>query len=840
MKDQQLYLDGILMDLGENTDIILDIKSNLFRDITKMTANNTYTIQLPKTAHNIAVLEFSGKPSTNTKYPFIFHTARFFRNGLEIIHNGRASVLSIEDNIEISVYWGLFPALTALQSSDLKLNELPCTKYLRFNKKNYADKYDDAIKEGVFYADYNPAQVDESTDDWAGYDITQGANREATYEFIDGKIKTGTETGAHISGEVLEDEAYKCLIIPFKAGEVASASSVIGSGDYRTWAVADEKMNIVSLSDDATDEYLPTDIDLQAPANAAYLVINTIKEYSASTTLKVNSKTESKARGVISTQASGGGSFGGNGSTDSGDTGSSSTGGGSFDGGTNGGGAFHKTQVGPIQPTASCNYILGLISKKTNVSFAWSEAAQEVVDGLAIPLVTRKADKNSLDGGIAATFYDTTSIGMLGFKLTKAAAYIFEQTSTGVKHSQLTAKAECKMIFDVQMIWSWNASGTSPTMWITSDYNGSTQKIGVYRYPACYIEVKVVSLHNSSQEESEYTKTYIAGLDPETDEGKTNYITDYSTSLVNGRFIHLAAGRGEIDLAAGDIITFEMKNPADKNLRDIKCYNGILTADVKPSDEVPYGGNFPIGINLPDIKVVDFIKAISVITGTFPCQQASDGVLKFSDIQALMSSRNDAADWTKKLIPSYGANLPKQTDFTVEDYCQHNIYKWKEDSTIYNKHDADMVIENETLEFTQDTYTLPFAASDGNRIPLYEWEETEGGTFGSSGKTSRSRTATKYKGCKDRIVNLSKTETGKVSLTFNIDLQEVFDTKLAKLRKSIGNARQITERFRLTDLEILNFDETKPVYLAQYGCYFAVIEIKTTDNGYCEVTMIEI
>lgn len=30
MTDQQLYIDGVLIDLPENTDVVLDIKSNLF------------------------------------------------------------------------------------------------------------------------------------------------------------------------------------------------------------------------------------------------------------------------------------------------------------------------------------------------------------------------------------------------------------------------------------------------------------------------------------------------------------------------------------------------------------------------------------------------------------------------------------------------------------------------------------------------------------------------------------------------------------------------------------------------------------------------------------------
>ena len=150
-----------------------------------------------------------------------------------------------------------------------------------------------------------------------------------------------------------------------------------------------------------------------------------------------------------------------------------------------------------------------------------------------------------------------------------------------------------------------------------------------------------------------------------------------------------------------------------------------------------------------------------------------------------------------------------------------------------------MTVDNKTLEYTQDVCTLPFAATDGNRIPIYEWESVTA-SVGRNGKTITTERATKYKACKDRIVNLTKSDIGYAALAFNIDLQNIFDTKLEKLRKTVANPHQITERFNLSDLEILNFDETKPVYLAQYGAYFAVLEIKTTSSGYSEVTMIEL
>ena len=939
MTDHQLYIDGILMDMSEETAITLDIKSNLFRDVTKMTANTTYTINLPKTAHNMAVLEFAGKPSTSSKYPYIFHTARYFRNGLEIIRNGRASVLSVKETIEISIYWGLFQALATLQSSDLKLNELNCTKYLRFSKNNTSDTYEKAISEGVFYGRYETAVFKTSSEEWQGYDSNVGGNSDTTYSLVDGKIRTGTEIGKYVSGEVLTDETYRCAIIPFEAGMRATISKVLGKGQFRTWAILDINKNVLSLADDAgkteketrpvltapdpmlgmfvsagdcianletsvametisirvraekagsveygtlnketgettpwgtydvaagktefsvvkrkpsgiliyikpsvdkminmalstgdvaayylsggklsqvqssgaysvkyTSESMPVDVDLQAPATAKLLIINAIKDYSTGTTILVKSISEPESNAKAS-RGTFGGSFG------------------------NSGGGTLKSE-GTIQPSVTAQYILDLITVQTGVEFGWSNRAKETINGLAVPLITRKADAQTVVGSLEGTFFQTESLGILDFQPTSLSE-VFDGMEIGHRYSQLNVKIACKMIFDVQMNWSWDASKVTPSghkSWSFGE--GSTESQAFYSYPPNYIEMKVK--HNNG--DGTWTETpYIAGLQQDETSGK--YVTDYESDKLNGRFIHLVSGRGEIDLEEGDIVTFEMKHPRNQALIGLRCYNGRLSASIKQSDEVPYGGNYPIGKNLPDIKVTDFLKCICILTSTFPSQRFIGGTLTFADIVSLWEAKAQAVDWTKKLIPSEASNHPRQTDFSVEDYCQHNIYKWKEDDTVYQQHDADMAIDNKTLEYTQDVCTLPFAATDGNRIPIYEWENHQY-TFGRTTKTVQ--TPTKYKACKDRIVNLTKNDAGYAELAFNIDLQGIFDSRLEKLRKTVANPHQITERFNLSDLEILNFDETKPVYLAQYGAYFAVLEIKTTNSGYCEVTMIEL
>lgn len=941
MTDQQLYIDGVLMDMSEDSAITLDIKSNLFRDITKMTANTTYTINLPKTAHNMAVLEFAGKPSTSSKYPYIFHTARYFRNGLEIIHSGRASVLSVKETIEISIYWGLFQALATLQSSDLKLNELNCTKHLRFAKSNSYDTYEKAIADGVFYGRYETAVAKTSSDEWMGFDQNVGGNSDTAYSLVEGKIRTGTEIGKYVSGEVLTDETYKCAIIPFEAGMRATISKVLGKGQFRTWAILDTNKNVISLADDAgktesetrpvlfapdpilgmfvsagacianletsvametisirvlaekagsveygaldtktgettqwgtyevaageteinvvkskpsgllvyikpsvdkmigksmstsvaayylsdgklsqvqasgeynvkyTSDSMPIDVDLQAPATAVWLIINAIKAYSTGTTILVKSKSETESNARASTRTfDGSGSFGG-------------------------GGSFGSSwSNGTIQPSVTAQYILDLVTAQTGVVFGWSNQAKEIIKGLAVPLITRKADAQTVVGSLEGTFFQTESLGILDFQPTSLSE-VFDGLEIGHRYSQLNVNIACKMIFDVQMNWSWDASKVTPSghkSWSFGE--GSTEWQAFYSYPPNYIEMKV----KHKNDDGTWTETpYIAGLQQDETSGK--YVTDYESDKVNGRFIHLVAGRGEIDLEEGDIVTFEMKHPKNRALFGLKCYNGRLTASIKQSDEVPYGGNFPIGKNLPDIKVTDFLKCICILTSTFPSQRFIGGTLTFADIVNLWEAKAQAVDWTKKLIPSEASNHPRQTDFSVEDYCQHNIYRWKEDDTVYQQHDADMTIDNKTLEYTQDVCTLPFAATDGNRIPIYEWESKQS-TFGNT--TYTRQVATKYKACKDRIVNLTKNDAGYAELAFNIDLQDIFDNKLEKLRKTVANPHHIVERFNLSDLEILNFDETKPVYLAQYGAYFAVLEIKTTSSGYCEVTMIEL
>lgn len=696
MTYQQLYIDGVLMDLDENTNIVLDIKSNLFRDVTKIAANNTYTINLPKTVHNMTAIDWAAKPKAGTKYPYVFHKARFFRNGLEIIKDGRLTLLSVSDTIEVVIYWGIFPAFDKLQENNLKLNEMKADEArLPFYRSNTIDSFSDAMARGYFYADYDSYQYQEEDTYWQGKQETVSSS-------------SSVETARSTDGE---------------------------------------------------------------------------------------------------TSASSGNS-------------------------TSGGGSFSDKHLGSriLLPTVSVSWVLGVIKSSSGVKFSWDEECTEYIDTLAIPLVTQNADEKTLEGVLDISFVGMKAkLGKMSFSINSIISAFGE--TEGEEADQLIVKAGCTINLNVSANWKWDASLAKPQGSRTFTLEDGTIKVvSVYSYPTTKIVVIVTSEHKEGDDEDSYIKKYTVGSD-------TQYTSSNDTEMQGGYFVHEINGGGKLELQEGDIITFELVNANNVVLRNMSLYGATASADLGDSDKVPYGGTFPIALNLPDVQVVDFVKVLSLLTGTFPRQVQNNEQITFVKYSAIIDNKKNAIDWSKRLIPSSGSNLPRKIEYTTDGgFCRHNYYKWTEDDTVKGSYNADFQLDNETLDLEQNVWTLPFAASDGDKVPI-QTPYSGNGSFDP--KQEASSSGGDYKGCKDRITNILD-GNGKARLQFNIDLQASIDDGYETIKKSLEKPKVITEYLYLSETEILHFDETVPVYLAQYGAYFAVTELKTTSNGYTEATLLQL
>ena len=123
MTRDELYINGDKVDVGD-TDISLNYKSNLLTDISKIVSNNSYTIKLPKTAKNLALIECAHLPSSTTKFPYLKHVGNVLRNGIIIVKDANVVLLSVSEYIETALSWGNVTNFAEIVSSDKKLTDL--------------------------------------------------------------------------------------------------------------------------------------------------------------------------------------------------------------------------------------------------------------------------------------------------------------------------------------------------------------------------------------------------------------------------------------------------------------------------------------------------------------------------------------------------------------------------------------------------------------------------------------------------------------------------------------------------------------------------------------------
>lgn len=126
---EQLYINGEAVDMGDGT-ISLVYKSNLFSDLSKITSNHSYTIQLPITEKNKRILDNPGRCSYDSSFPRKFHSAHYSRNGVEVLNAAKAILISVTTSTyEIALTWGIGDGIISLASLGLNLRDLPDANY---------------------------------------------------------------------------------------------------------------------------------------------------------------------------------------------------------------------------------------------------------------------------------------------------------------------------------------------------------------------------------------------------------------------------------------------------------------------------------------------------------------------------------------------------------------------------------------------------------------------------------------------------------------------------------------------------------------------------------------
>lgn len=691
MNDERLYIDGELVDIDDTTKITMDIKSNLFRDVSQIVSNSTYTVKLPKTVRNQMILKHSDLVQAKDNYPYLMHTARYYRNGVEIIKNGRLTILQVTDTaIEVCIVWGLFSQFSSLISKGTALNDLKSNDKILYNFANEVEKFEDVKAKPYFYAGYNVWRYEDEED------------------------------------------------LTWRTGLSMVSPGGRRDGDKKTWF-----------------------------------------EYRMS--------------------------FGGQRDP-------------------------NRKGLPLLHPVVRVPFVLSLIKSQTGVDFRFHEEAQEYINTLVLPLINRKANELTSEGAFSGTF-DPMSMqqGRMTLNVTGTSSVIGEQSGSRV--TAITVTTDATLIFDISAEWSFELGGRIKPVGTANHWGGGENDRYNFR-SGCVLRMTITK--------GEKQEVYDIGE-------KRDVFSVVVPKGYRGECRFNNAGYGKIEVVKGSTITFDWVDAT--NFPNMKVLEGTIKATISKGENVPDGGFFPIAYNLPKIKVIDFVKFLTAITGSFPLQITEDGIVRLAPLSKIWKRRNDAVEWTNKIIAPTSENKPSELNYKVENYGQHNRYKWKTDDTVKGHYDGDLKINNENLDVEKVMYEFPFAATDGNSVPMYKVEfdksTKDGSAFGDKRGEGKKDEIEKtkepsYTACKDRILRLRADGEGLAAAYFDINMQDILDDKYKDVARTLQQSKVIKEKILMRDIELLNFDETIPVYLAQYGAYFAVTEIRSSSNGIAEVTMLQL
>lgn len=291
----------------------------------------------------------------------------------------------------------------------------------------------------------------------------------------------------------------------------------------------------------------------------------------------------------------------------------------------------------------------------------------------------------------------------------------------------------------------------------------------------------------------------------------------------------------EASVVEGDYIVayIEWYCPENNDLDGVNVTSSSadVTASYEEAEQV-MGGMINTRDNLPEIKQLDFLKAVMAMQGMWAT--LADGVVHIQRISELYDGTRPTLDWSHKLVGS-GDGDAQKTTYSLSNYAQRNIFNYKEDDSVSVDASGALIVENSTLEATKDMLILPFSASDGDTIAHLKYEDDKV-------KTER---------VQPRIMLLTeKEENGKIYASLNFDTYSG-DMSVGSLRwgslladgyadwqRVVRTPIVIEERINLTEIDIKQLDFRNPIYLQKYGARFAVQKVQWSEGEASVVTLV--
>lgn len=459
-------------------------------------------------------------------------------------------------------------------------------------------------------------------------------------------------------------------------------------------------------------------------------------------------------------------------------------------------GSLMDNSLVTIFPSVTAAWLLSEISADAGITFEFPDGMMDVLNRVAIPCVDIKAGEGAWN---AAAFAGVAEVFNLSAGSTKSTMCTLNAMLITNDPRGIFKERRKKEIYG----------------WVFYDEIDHWEVVKTCYYAVFYtLDAEQIRVHYADSTPYRYTvpvpKLYMRCLDEDGKEMKTiTFESKQFDDATQGFFFDVDE---IVDVEDVDTFYFELDGvPAGAETFSIT--NALkLTVEY---DELEYGRDelYPIVPNLPDIEQVKFIQSLCEMFGLFAVGDPDDlKKIRFVSLDVLQDRKVSAVNWSGRLIYDKEKE-PEEVGFSFGDYAKRNLFKYKEDDDVPVSGDGEILLDNETLEPEKEVVELPFSASDGSSI--IQWELNDDGTEVSSMNAS------------PRIMMASPDDGGFAKLSFaGLSFDALIPKYYNTLEDLLQRAIRIKVKMRLNELDLKTLDVTTPVYLEQFGRYYAIETIQ--------------
>lgn len=256
------------------------------------------------------------------------------------------------------------------------------------------------------------------------------------------------------------------------------------------------------------------------------------------------------------------------------------------------------------------------------------------------------------------------------------------------------------------------------------------------------------------------------------------------------------------------------------------AYPVVASYRVHDAIDIAQDNRFPLEGNLPDIGQWEFVTACMSMFGMVPV--IKDGAVAFVDY-GILFDKSQALEWTHKVAMNADGS-PDEFSPSADGWAQSNLIVFAENEEIADP-TADIRVSDATLKESRDLFKLPFAASRQSSAIHYE-----------VGKDNELEDID----IEPRVFRLSSAQDDEGNtrsiLTYTDDLsgEGLVRTYFPELQEAMRKPVRLSVGIRLHELDLARLDFRRPVYLGQWGQYYSIIKIQTSDTDLCKVELIQI